>query len=338
MRARRIAFVAPGRAELEEYELPAVTPGSVLLESDCTLISPGTERDCLLGRAGGAFPKYLGYSGVARVLETGEGSRLHAGDRVVVYHGIHASHLVKQESDLIRIENDALPSASAVFSVVAAMGLQGLRRTRPEFGESVMVMGLGLLGLFALQCARLSGALPLIALDGNPIRRKLAAELGADLALSPEDSDWADRVREATRGGAAVVLEVTGSPEAVNQGLRCMAPGGRIALVGCSRTPTREVDFYRDVHRPGITIYGAHNMARPQEDCRPGCWTMRADVSLLLRAFAAGRVRTALLVTDDLKPEQAAETFRRLAEGDASMLGAVFHWKKNWEKNREGKR
>ena len=203
---------------------------------------------------------------------------------------------------------------------------------------SVMVMGLGLLGLFALQCARLSGALPLIALDGNPIRRKLAAELGADLALSPEDSDWADRVREATRGGAAVVLEVTGSPEAVNQGLRCMAPGGRIALVGCSRTPTREVDFYRDVHRPGITIYGAHNMVRPQEDCRPGCWTMRADVSLLLRAFAAGRVRTAPLVTDDLKPEQAAETFRRLAEGDASMLGAVFHWKKNWEKNREGKR
>lgn len=65
---------------------------------------------------------------------------------------------------------------------------------------------------------------------------------------------------------------------------------------------------------------------------------MRADVLLLLRAFAAGRVRTAPLVTDDLKPEQAAETFRRLAEGDASMLGAVFHWEKSWEKNREGKR
>ena len=214
----RIAFIAKGRAELESFEGPHAEPGKLLLRTECTLISPGTERANLLDMTDyRGWPKYLGYSAVATVLDTGNNeTSLKPGDRVAVYHSIHASHLLKQECDLVRIEDPALPAEEAVFSIVAAMGLQGLRKVRPELGESVMVMGQGLLGIFALQCARLSGAFPLIAFDFNPARRKLALELGADYAFSPDEPELEKRIMELTRGGVNAVVEVTGAPTRLN--------------------------------------------------------------------------------------------------------------------------
>ena len=324
----RIAFIAKGRAELESFEVPHAEPGKLLLRTECTLISPGTERANLLDMTDyRGWPKYLGYSAVATVLDTGNSETLlKPGDRVAVYHSIHASHQLKQECDLVRIEDPALPAEEAVFSIVAAMGLQGLRKVRPELGESVMIMGQGLLGIFALQCARLSGAFPLIALDFNPARRRLALELGADYAFSPDEPELEKRIMELTRGGVNAVVEVTGAPDAIKLGLRCMAPMGRIALTGCSRSPTSELDFYHAVHKPGITIIGAHNFVRPKQDSRPGYWTMRDDMAMLLRCFSAGRLKTRPLITERAKPSRAPEIYNRLAEGDPAMLGTVFQW------------
>ena len=273
MKQYSIAFTAPGRAELENCELtePKLKRDEVFLETECTLISPGTERACLLGLTDGKFPKYLGYSAVANVLRAGEEAGFQPGERVLVYHSIHSTHLVKQARDLVRIEDDTLPAHAAVFAVIASMGLQGVRKARPEFGESLAVMGLGLLGLFAVRCAYLDGLFPVIALDFNERRRKLALEFGADAAFSPDEPELAEKIRHLTGGkGVNVVVEVTGNPEALNGALDFTAPYGRITLTGCSRTPTHEIDFYHKVHCPGISIIGAHNMARPLHDGRHG--------------------------------------------------------------------
>ena len=153
MKRYSIAFTAPGRVELESCELtePELKRNEVFLETECTLVSPGTERACLLGLTDGKLPKYLGYSAVANVLRAGEEAGFQPGERVLVYHSIHSTHLVKQARDLVRIEDDTLPAHAAVFAVIASMGLQGVRKARPEFGESLAVMGLGLLGLFAVR-------------------------------------------------------------------------------------------------------------------------------------------------------------------------------------------
>ena len=330
MKQYAIAFTAPGKAELQEREWipPDLKPDQLLLETECTLISPGTERDNLLGLTDGQFPKYLGYSAVARVLEAGDDSGFQRGERVAVYHSIHASHLVKEARDLVRIEDDDLPSHAAVFCVIAAMGLQGIRKARPEFGESMAVMGLGLLGLFAVRCASLNGLFPLIALDFNRKRRELAKEFGADEVFSPDDPELIAKIKNLTGGqGVDTVVEVTGNPDAINTALDFTAPFGRITLTGCSRTPTHEIDFYHKVHRPGISIIGAHNMARPRHDARPGYWTMREDMALLLRLFAAGRIRPESLINGIASPADAPAIFDRLADGNPDLLGTIFDWK-----------
>ncbi len=335
MKTKAIVFVAPGKAELLEHELDEkLAPERVLLKTEVTLISPGTEFANLSGvtnrKEGSGFPHILGYSAVARVLEVGSAvTSLKPGDRCLCYHSKHCSCQNMPETNLVKIEDDELPSELAVFCVVGCMGFQGVRRCRPEFGESLMVMGLGLLGQFAVQTARLSGCLPVIALDFNEERRKIASKLGADAAFSPDDPELKEKILAITGGrGCDSVVEITGNPHAVVQGLELTARFGRIALVGCNRTPTEKIDFYNLVHRPGITVLGAHNMARPLHDRRPGVWTMKEDMGLLLRYMSLGRLDSRPLLTKIADPAEAPGIYDKLYKRDPGLLGVVFDWKK----------
>ena len=335
MKNKTIVFVAPGKAELQEHDLDeTLAPDQVLLKTECTLISPGTEFASLSGNTNrgskSPFPAFLGYSAVARVLGAGSAvTTLREGDRCLCYHSKHAAFQKMPEGNVARIEDDALPSREAIFCVVGCMGFQGVRRCRPEFGESLMVMGLGLLGQFAVQTARLSGCMPVIGLDFIAERRGIARKLGADAVFSPDDPELKDKILELTGGRKCdTVVEITGNPQAVVQGLELTARFGRISLVGCNRTPTGKIDFYNLVHRPGITVIGAHNMARPRNDRRPGLWTMKEDMTTLLRFMSAGRLSSRELLTMVADPADAPGIYERLYVRDPALLGVVFDWKK----------
>ena len=332
MKIKSINFVARGEVDLREIDLdPVLAPNEVLLKTVCTLVSPGTEFAFLNGVTNrgddGIYPTTLGYSAVGIVLETGSAvTRVKAGDRCLCYHSFHRSYQKMPERDVVRIMDDKLPAEEAVFCVVGCMGFQGVRRCRPEFGESLMVMGLGLLGLFAIQTARLSGCFPVIGLDFHESRRKMALQLGADAAFSPDDPELKEKIMALTGNGCNSVIEVTGNPQAVVQGLKLTAPFGRVALVGCSRTLTQEIDFYNLVHRPGISVIGAHNMARPLDDRRPGVWTMPEDMATLLKFMSAGRLHSRPLINVITEPANAPAVYAKLFARDPDQLGAVFDW------------
>jgi NADPH:quinone reductase-like Zn-dependent oxidoreductase len=189
MQTEQILFTAPGIAELKPQTLPDLDKDKVLVEMEYTAISAGTERDNLLGRqnTSGKFPKALGYSGAGCVKALGdEAKKFIIGDRVIVISGNHASHCVVSEDQLVKIDDEHITSLEAAFVFIASFPLAGLRKTRLEIGESCLIMGQGILGIIATQLARLAGAIPVIAADLREDRRKLALDLGADLALSPK--------------------------------------------------------------------------------------------------------------------------------------------------------
>ena len=331
MKVETIQFVDRGKAEFRKTDFNTeLASGEILLKTICTLISPGTEFACLNGntnRGTFSYPATLGYSAVGTVLKCApDVAGFAVGDRCLCYHSVHRSYQKLPASKVVRIDYPELASEEAVFGVVGCMGFQGVRRCRVELGESVMVMGLGLLGQFAVQTAALSGALPVIALDFNVARRNIALKRGADAAFSPDMSGLEEEIKAMTGGGCSSVIEITGNPQAVVQGLQLTAPGGRISLVGCSRTPTENIDFYNLVHRPGITVLGAHNMARPLNDGRPGVWTMRDDMKTLLRFMNAGKVSSCDLITMKSDPADAPGIYDRLFNRDPDLLGVVFDW------------
>ena len=335
MKEMQIQFSAPGKVDYAPFDFQAspdtLKRDELLLRTEYTLISPGTEMDCLMNRAGGSvYPKVLGYSAVARVEARGEeATEFGIGDRVLVYHSAHRTRLLKKKQDVVPVP-EGLDPLQAIFAVIGCMGFQGVRKVRPELGEAFLIAGMGLLGLIAARCAVLSGAFPLIVTDFNEKRRGIARSFGADYAFSPDEPGLFEKVRGLTRNGRGVAcaVEVTGAPQALLQVLKMTAPFGRVALVGCSRTPTKELDFYQYVHRPCIELFGASNLTRPSVDARPGCWTMREDMAVLMDLMLAGKLDVRPLLTLVEKPENAPGVYQRFIDRDPDILGAVFDWRK----------
>ncbi len=329
MLMKEIQFVTIGKAKLTDYEQRDIRENEVLTRTHYTLISAGTERANLLGlpNTGSGFPRRLGYDAVGMVVRVGGAvEKVKPGDRVLVYHGTHAQYSVRPQEDIYPVTAD-VRDEDAVFAIVGAMGLGGLRKTRLEFGESAMIMGLGHLGLFALQCAKWMGACPLIAADLNPVRRELALRLGADYVFDPGKRDFAEQVKSVTAGkGVDAIVEVTGSSQALMQALDCVARQGRIALNGCTRVSDCPIDFYRQVHKPGVSLIGAHNMVRPKMDSYPYCWTNEADCQALLRMMEKGRIQVSPIITTIASPMDCEEIFDRLANDRDFPLGVLFDW------------
>ncbi len=328
---KAVFFTEPAKAEFVECDVPAVGANDVLVRNEFTVISGGTERANILGgkNVPQEYPKASGYSGIGHVIAVGDAVKsVKVGDRVLVYHGIHANYNVRGEDEITRVDQEDLPSEDAVFAIIASMGLGGLRRLEVEIGESVMVMGLGLLGIFALQFARLSGAYPLIAADLNEERRKLALELGADYALDPSDPDFIKTVRSLTGGkGARAIVEVTGVMAALKQALGCSAREARISLLGCTRVSDGSIDYYSEVHRPGIKLIGAHNMVRPKLESRPHCWTHHDDCRAIMALMAAGRIQVAPIRSRIVSPTLATDIYDQLCNDPHFPMGTVFDWR-----------
>ncbi|MBQ7667171.1 MAG: alcohol dehydrogenase catalytic domain-containing protein, partial [Kiritimatiellae bacterium] len=190
-----IVFTSPCVAEVVEKPKPAAEPGRVVVRSARSCISSGTERANLVGdpmigmhvKDGdkAVFPRHLGYSLSGVVESVGEGvAAVKPGDRVCASWTKHALFNSVADCQVYAIP-DGVSFEEAAWTHIATFPMAALRKCRFEFGESVLVMGLGVLGQLAVKLARAAGAAPVIAADPAPAKRAIAAALGADLALDP---------------------------------------------------------------------------------------------------------------------------------------------------------
>ena len=339
MEVKQIVFTAPGRAELLTYPVAPVGADEVAVQTVITTISNGTERANLIGDvninstkpadAEAHFPRTVGYSSSGIVLEVGENVKgLAVGDRVVMSWSKHKSLNILPAAKVAKIEDEATTFEQAAIFHIATFPLAAIRKTRLEIGEPAIVMGLGILGLIAVQLARAAGATPVIAVDPVADRREKAIRYGADYALDPTAPDFVKTVKSLTGGGAKVGIEVTGVGAGLDGILDCMRPAGRVALLGCTRDKEFTIDYYRKVHGPGITLIGAHTQARPKQDTAPGWFTERDDIDTLLKLTALGRLNLAQMIEETDSPADCGEVFARLANDRAFPTVVQFDWRR----------
>ena len=334
MKNTAIVFTAPKVAEVLATPVREPGPGEVRFRTVRSCISSGTERANLVGdptvstTAGdgaAVFPRHLGYSASGVVEAVGEGvSSVKPGDRVSAGGTRHEAFNVVPERNVFALPGNVSFEAGA-WTYIATFPMAALRKCRFEFGESVLVMGFGVLGQFAALLARAAGATPVVVADPAPAKRERALALGADFAFDPAAPDFAQRVKDATGGGARVVVEVTGVDRALDSALDATARFGRVALLGCTRHSSFAIDYYRKVHGPGITLVGAHTMARPAHDSSPGWWTGRDDALAYLRLLALGRFSLDGF-TEEVHPvADAPAVYARLAAG-GPFPNVQFDW------------
>jgi len=269
-----------GETQLVDVPCPQVRPGTLLIRTRRTLISAGTERmlqdfgkagwigkarqqpdkvrqvldkiqtDGLLTTLDAVFDKLdeplpLGYCHVGEVLEVGPGvSGFEVGDRVLS-NGPHAEIVCIPQNLCARIPEGVSDDAAA-FGVLGAIALQGIRLLQPTLGECVLVSGLGLIGLLAVQLLKAHGA-RVIGADFQPTRLELARRFGAETILLGQD-DLESRCQAFSRGqgmDAVLITAATRSDEPVHQAATVCRKRGRIVLTGVVGLQLSRDDFYK---------------------------------------------------------------------------------------------
>jgi len=327
---KRIVFKEAGLVAIEEFSLRKPKESEVMIETVSSLISPGTETAYLMAlpNTPRKFPLYPGYSNAGIVAFTGsKSSKLTIGDRVVSRKS-HASYVIADEREVMKIPDD-LSFEEASFFALGSISLQGVRKARIEIGESVVVFGQGLVGNLALQLARLSGGMPLIAVDMFDYRLKVSKSCGADYAFNPSRDDLIEEVMDVTDGkGADVVIEVTGNPKAIQTALKLAGRFGRVILLGSPRGVS-EVNFYSEVHKKGAIIIGAHESVRPHYESTHGLWTQKDDSLLVLKLLSKGLLKVKDLITAKMSYKEAANAYDRLINSKRDTLGIILQWRED---------
>lgn len=333
METKRIVFTKLNTAELLTEEVH-MNDNAVCVKTAFSTISCGTEKANITGDANVAgqsepcvsFPRYSGYSSSGVVCEVGKNvTGFSVGDRVAMYWSSHTQYNVLPPTNLIKL-GEKNTFREGALAHIATFPLAAIRKTRLEFGEPCLVMGLGILGQLAVQLAKAAGACPVVAADPVESRRKLAIEYGADYAFDPTEPDFAEKVKKVTGGGASVCVEVTGVGAGLDSALDCMRRHGRISLLGCTRDKNFTIDYYRKVHCPGITLIGAHTNARPQVESYPGYFTHNDDNAAVLKMCEYGRINIERMVAETHSPKECFDVYTRLVNDKNFPVCVQFDW------------
>ena len=335
MKSRNIVFVEQNVARLIEEEVSLPKENEILVKICVSSISSGTERANLTGNENvsysspakkAVFPRRGGYSSAGIVEEIGDAvTKFKVGDRVALWWSTHNEYITISENKACLI-ND-IPFEDAALLHIATFPLAAIRKCRLEIGESAIVMGMGMLGIVALQLLKSAGSVPIIAVDPDIKKREKALKCGADFALDPYAPDFAETAIKLTNGGAKVGIEVTGIGAGLDGILDCMARFGRVALLGCTRNSDFTIDYYRKVHGPGITLVGAHTLARPDRESHGGWWSQVDDMNALKDLTKMGRINLSEIIDEVHSPEEANEVYTQLAFHKTFPL-VQFDWRK----------
>jgi len=333
MKTKYIEFTAPKVAEFKEEPVAEISDNQLIVALECSSISSGTERANLIGNKNlsiyasclSPYPIRLGYSSAGRVIKIGSAvTNVKVGDRVAVFWSKHTKYFVANSDQVVKLPDNVSYSDGALTHI-ACFPMAAIRKCRLEIGESAVVMGLGVLGMLGVKLLKCAGAAPIIAVDPVKERRDRAIKMGTDYALDPYADDFKEKAIELTGGGASVGIEVTGVGAGLDGILDVMAPFGRVALLGCTRDSNFTIDYYHKVHARGITLVGAHTMARPKCESHNGWWTTQDDMSAIIKLISLGRLNFSSMVESVCSPKDCAEVYLRLAEDKAFPL-TQFDW------------
>ena len=240
---KQIVFTRPYVAEyipVGEKDFTEIAPNEVAVKTVYSTVSAGTERANFIGEkavsvfsdAEVPFPRTVGYSSAGEVVAVGAAvTKVKVGDRVALYWSKHINYNILPEENVVKIENDGVSYEEAATALIATFPLAAIRKVNLEIGESLLVMGCGILGQMAVMEARAAGAYPVIACDPVAERREEALKNGADYAFDPLEKDFAEKVKSVANGGVKTAIEVTGLGVGLNETLDCMARLGRIAVL-----------------------------------------------------------------------------------------------------------
>lgn len=280
----------------------------------------------------------VGYSVAGEVVAVGDGvTDLAAGDLVACAGAGQANHadyvLVKR--NLVARLPKGCPVDLAATTTVGSIALQGVRRAAPQMGETVAVIGLGLIGMLTVQMLRASGC-RVLGLDLDAARAERARAMGAAATTTSPD-DFARLVRDATQGLGAdqtIITAASKSNALINLAMETTRRKGRVVIVGDIGLKAERAQFYRkEIDLLMSTSYGPGRYDRVYEEegaDYPAAyvrWTLNRNMSAYLGLIADGLIDVRPLIDRVVEVGDAPDAYRELADStDSPPLGVLIHY------------
>jgi threonine dehydrogenase-like Zn-dependent dehydrogenase len=329
-----------GRVTIKEMPAPTLRGEGAIVQPKFSAISIGTEGTMLRERRAGVGESHavkgaaeandlvLGYSNVGVVLETSAGlNGFRPGDTVTCAGIGFASHaqLCYVPKNLLAHCPSNVDLREAAFTTLGACAMQGLRRGRVELGETVAVIGLGMLGQLVVQIARVAGA-RVIAVDPNEKRCELAKQFGAELLSQITTSSH----------GVDVAIITAGTPSSsapLVQGLEMVRDRGRVVVVGNVKCEfPRDTWYYKDCELLISRSYGPGRYDPQYEDRGHDYplgyvrWTEGRNLQEFVQLLGAGQVKVAPLITHEFPFDRAPEAYELLLARPRECLGVLLKY------------
>jgi predicted dehydrogenase len=262
----------------------------------------------------------MGYSTAGLVLEVAEDvPDFRPGDRVACAGAGYANHCQVNfiPRNLAVKVPESVPLDAASLTTIGAIAMNGLRQAQVSFGETVVVIGAGLVGVLTIQLARAAGC-RVIAIDRNPARAQKAAELGAHLGLAADDPHLQAAVREFSRAGAdaAIITAATPSAEPVELGARLLRDRGRVIIVGDVGMGVSRASMYGK--ELSLVMSRSYGPGRYDPEYEEGGhdypigfvrWTERRNMEAFLDLLAQGALNLGPLLERRYPVEQGAKGY-----------------------------
>ncbi len=334
MIVRKAILHAAGDLRFEEttYDPATLGPHEVLVETIATGFSTGTDLANYQGRSeeipgAPGYPRGVGYSSVGVVQAAGsQVQSLAVGDRVFSMKP-HCSAFLAQPTELLIPLPPGVDAAEASLAYLVHLGIAAMRQVRYEAGESVCVVGLGVIGLGTVAAARAMGA-RVAALANHPHRAALATSVGAhethlSAAFNPASLF--------NGNGADVVVLTANSWPAYQQSLEAARYCGRIAILGFPGRALPPPAFNpldaQWLYGKQLTIAGAGHI--PRVECAPHeiRFNLRRDLEYVLQLMASGALALKPVISHQVHFTHMRDIYELANAHAPDLTAAVFHWR-----------
>jgi len=364
--------LSDGETTLVDVPAPSLVDGTILVATSSSLVSAGTERMLVdFGKANyldkarqqpdkvkqvlnkvkvdGLLPTIdavrskldqplaLGYCNAGVVLES-DVAGIQKGDRVAS-NGNHAEVVRVAKNLCVKIP-DEVDDESASFTVLGAIALQGIRLIKPSLGETIVVTGLGLVGLISVQMLRANGCKVLgIDLDSN--KCELARKFGAETVDISKGEDPIRIAQEFSRGrgvDGVLITASTKSDEVIHQSAQMCRKRGRVVLIGVVGLNLRRDDFFKkEITFQVSASYGPGRYDSSYEESGHDYpigfvrWTAQRNFEAVLDMMASGFLDLKSLITHKFAINKALDGYKLL--NDSSALGILLDYPNKAEKS-----
>ena len=341
---RRLAWIKPNRVEVVEYEDRELREDEVLIETEYASGKHGTTLALFdnvnfrgkrfdqsmrlfidanagdeLGESRDAEPQNLGTTGVGTVVKVGPGvTRWKEGDRVFGLMDVRETNICKA-GELWELGD--IDPLEALCIEPAYVAFHAMRESNVRYGDAVAVIGLGAIGLLAVQMAHQSGADVVIAVDPFEKRREWARRHGAHFVLDPSQGDPALEIHTITGGpGVDVAIECAGRTEALQIAIRSTRMCGTVCSVGFYQGESKGLWLGREWHHNRLTMVVPHGCGwgHPPRDYPR--WTRERAYDAIISLMRQGKLRADGLIDPVVPLEQGPEVFRLIQENPGQVV------------------